>query len=312
MTLDGKRFYDRSTFASHSLTFVSQQANVATPRATETGLASTGTVQDRQLRGEIKMKMRSTSIFAVVCAFAMMFVAAAPAQAQDQPKEKPPMYSYVAFWDIPRAQWGEMEKAGASSQNILDKAMADGTIIGFGYDTNEVHQADGPTHDSWWSSMSMAGLLNVLDKFAKSASPSPVLGTSTKHWDNIMVSRFYNWHSGSYKGAYTRVASYKLKPDAPNDALEMLSKTLFVPLFEKLISDGTVIEYEIDTEAIHTEDPSTFWIAFVTPNAEGMDKFDVALRQVQKTNPLGGPALGSMVDFTNHRDYLESSTGSYK
>jgi hypothetical protein len=43
-----------------------------------------------------------------------------------------------------------------------------------------------------------------------------------------------------------------------------------------------------------------------------MDKFDVALRQVQKTNPLGGPALGSMVDFTNHRDYLDSSTGSYK
>jgi hypothetical protein len=244
-----------------------------------------------------------------------MILAAAsapPAQAQDQPKEKPPMYSYVAFWDIPRAQWGEMEKAGASSQNILDKAMADGTIIGFGYDTNEVHQADGATHDSWWSSMSMAGLLNVLDKFAKSASPSPVLGTSTKHWDNIMVSRFYNWHSGSYKGAYTRVASYKLKADAPNDAVEMLSKTLFVPLFEKLLADGTILEYEIDTEAIHTDDPSTFWIAFVTPNAEGMDKFDVALRQVQKTNPLGGPALGSMVDFTNHRDYLDSSTGSYK
>ena len=63
--------------------------------------------------------------------------------------------------------------------------------------------------------MSMAAMLNVLDKFYKSGTPtSPVLASATKHSDGIFVSRFYNWRPGTYKGAYTRVAMYKLKPDA--------------------------------------------------------------------------------------------------
>jgi len=176
-----------------------------------------------------------------------------------------------------------------------------------------VHTPDGETHDSWWSAMSMAGILDVLDKFYRSgSSTSPVLASATKHWDNILVSRYYNWHSGSFKGAYTRAAEYKLKPDAPNNAVETLSKNLFVPLFEKLLADGAILEYEVDTEAIHTEDPGTFLVVFITPNADGLDKFNAALRDAGKKNPLNGPAFGSMVDFTPHRDSLASSTATYK
>ena len=259
------------------------------------------------------MNKKLWEIFAVVCTLAMMAVLAAPAGAQEEAKEKPPMYSYVGFWNIPRAQWAEMEKANAADQKILEKAMADGTIIGYGNDVNLVHTPDGGTHDDWWSAMSMAGLLNVLDKFYKSSSvASPVLASATKHWDSIMVSRYYNWHSGSFKGAYTRAAQYKLKPDAPNNAVETLSKNLFVPLMEKLLADGAILEYEVDTEAIHTEDPASFWVIFIAPNADGLDKFSAALRDVNKKNPLYGPAIGSMVDFTPHRDYLASSTGTYK
>ena len=178
---------------------------------------------------------------------------------------------------------------------------------------NLVHQPDGATHDDWWSAMSMAGLLNVLDKFYKSSSiASPVLASATKHWDDVMVSRYYNWHSGSFKGAYTRAAQYKLKPDAPDDAVETLSKHLFVPLLEKMLAEGSIIEYEVDTEAIHTEDPGTFWVIFIATTADGLDKFNAAVRDMHKTHPLAGPAIGSMVDFTLHRDYLSSSTGTYK
>jgi hypothetical protein len=259
------------------------------------------------------MNRRLWGIFAVVCAVAMIAVCAAPALAQDEPKEKPPMYSYVGNWTIPRAQWADMEKAGAANEKVLQKALADGTIVGYGNDLNLVHTPDGETHDDWWSAMSMAGILNVLDKFYKSgSSTSPVLASATKHWDNIFVSRYYNWHSGSYKGAYGRVAEYKLKPDAPSHAVETLSKNLIVPLMEKLLADGAILEYEVDTEAIHTEDPASFWVIFIATNADGLDKFGAALRDVNKKNPLYGPAIGSMVDFTPHRDYLSSSTGTYK
>ena len=88
----------------------------------------------------------------------------------------------------------------------------------------------------------------------------------------MFVSRYYNWKPGS-KGAYGHASSYKLKPDAPNDAVETLSKALLVPFFEKLLADGTILEYEIDEETIHTD---------------------------------------SMVDFTPHRDMLVRVNATYK
>ena len=259
------------------------------------------------------MNRKLWSIFAGVCALAMLAASAVPACAQDEPKEKPPMYSYVGFWNIPRAQWAEMEKNNAVDQKILDKALADGTIVGYGNDLNLVHTADGMTHDDWWSAMSMAAMLNVLDRFYKSGTPTaPVLASATKHSDGIFVSRYYNWRPGTYKGAYTRVAMYKLKPDVPEHAIETLSKSFMVPLLEKLLADGSLIEYEIDTEAIHTEAPGTFWVDVISPTADGLDKLNAALRERAKTNPLGGPAFESMVDSAAHRDSLSSSTVTYK
>jgi hypothetical protein len=206
-----------------------------------------------------------------------------------------------------------MAKSDADDAKVLDKAVANGTIVGYGHDMNLVHQPDGPTHDDWWSSMSMAGLMGVLDQFYKSGSAtSSVMESATKHWDGIYVSRHYNWRAGSFKGAYSRVASYKLKADAPDDAIQSLSNNLFVPLMEKLLADGTILEYEIDTEAIHTEAPGTFWVVFVSPTADGLDKFNSTLRDMQKSNPLGGPAFDSMVDYSAHRDFLSVSDGTYK
>jgi hypothetical protein len=228
-------------------------------------------------------------------------------------KEKPRMYTYVANWAIPRARWVDMEKAAAADQKILDHALSSGTLVGYGNDTTLVHQAEGSTHDDWWSAMSMAGLFNVLDEIYKSGSPvSAILASATKHWDSVYVSRFYNWRAGSWKGAYTHGASYKLKADAPDDAVETLSKTFVVPMFEKLLADGTLYEYEIDEEAIHTQAPGTFWVFYITANAEGLDKVNAALREALKANPLANPAIGSMVDFTPHRDDLARTSATYK
>lgn len=228
-------------------------------------------------------------------------------------KEKPPMYTYVGNWNIPRPQWADMAKADAADQKILDAAIASGTIVAYGNDVNLVHRPDGSTHDEWWSAMSLAGVLNMLEQFYKSGNTtSPVLASATKHWDTIFVSRHYNWHAGTWKDVYTHGSSYKLKADAPENAVGTLSKNLFVPFFEKLLADGTIHEYEIDTEAIHTEAPGTFWIFYIAANAEALDKVNAALQERMKAEPLGGPAFASMVDFTPHRDELARTIATYK
>ena len=237
-----------------------------------------------------------------------------PANAQSsEVKEKPPMYSYIANWQIPRAHWADMAKTYDATKAILDKAVADGTLVGYGNDENLVHSPDEFTHDDWWSSMSMAGLVKVLDQMSTSGNSStPVLESATKHWDEIEVSYYYNWHPGAYKNGYVEVAFYKLKKDAPDDAIGTLSKNLIVPLLEKQLADGTIVEYEIDVAAVHTNAPGTFAIVWVCPNADGIDKVNAAIRDAMKAQPLGGPAFSSMIDISAHRDELERGNGMFK
>ncbi len=253
-------------------------------------------------------------VFAGLSAVAMSAVLAGPASAQmSEVKEKPALYTYVAEWNIPRAEWADVAKAAGANQSILDKAIADGTLVGYGNDETLVHQADGITHDNWWSAMSLAGVLNVLDRFEKSGSTaSSVLASATEHEDGVYVSRYYNWKPGSLKGGYTYTAFYTLRPDAPDNAVDMLSKNLIAPLLERLLADGTLDEYEVDTQAIHTEAPGTFLIVYLSPNAEGLDKVNAALMEAIKSNPLGGSAFTSMVNMAAHHDDLTRTNATYK
>jgi hypothetical protein len=269
---------------------------------------------NQNIYGENSMIVKQCGAFSTLCALAIAGIWAAPAGAQTaEVKEKPRMYTYVSNWAIPRVHWADMEKQSGTNAKIFDKAMASGGLVGYGDDVNLVHQADGDTHDTFWSSMSMAGILNVLDDLHKTgASTASVLNNATKHSDLLFVSRYYNWKSGTMKGAYTHGASYKLKPEAPDDAVATLAKSFVVPLLEKLLADGTIQQYEIDVEAIHTEAPGTFWVFWIAPAAEGVDKVNAALGESLKAQPLVGPALDSMVDSAPHRDYLARTDATYK
>jgi hypothetical protein len=244
----------------------------------------------------------------------MTIAIVAPAGAQtSEVKEKPPMYSYISNWDIPRAQWSEMEKANEADRPALEKALAGGTIVAYGSDVNLIHSPDSGTHDQWWSAMSMAGVINVLEQFYQSGSTtSSVLSSATKHWDEFVVCRYYNWHSGTVKNGYTHVSFYKLKPDAPDGAVDMLSKNLVVPLLEKQLAAGVIAEYEIGTLAIHSEAPGTFAIVYMATDAGGLDKVSAAVEEALKSNPMGGAAFASMTDGSAHRDELVRTNATYK
>jgi len=259
------------------------------------------------------MSKRGLSVFAGLCALLMVTLCAVPSNAQmAEVKQKPAMYSYVANWQIPRGHWADLEKSAATRNAILEKAIADGTLIGYGDDINMVHTADGWTHDNWWSATSMAGLIKVLDQFLAtdvSASPSAV---ATKHYDLVFVSHYYNWKPGTYKGGYVHVSEYQWKADAPDDAVDLLAQHLIVPAMDKLVADGTVIEYEIDEMAIHTSAPGTFSVVYVTPTPEGLDTVSAAIRGLQKAHPLGVDAFGSFTDDSGHRDELGKGNGVFK
>ncbi|HEY6428955.1 MAG TPA: hypothetical protein VIX84_17160 [Acidimicrobiales bacterium] len=224
--------------------------------------------------------------------------------------EKLRLYRYDSYWVFPRAHWGDVDKDNAAgNQKILAPALAEGTLVGYGDAVNLMHSAEGFTHANWWQANSWAGVMKVVEGFHKGGgSSSPLLVSATKHWDQVFVSRFYNWKAGSWKGAYRYTATYELKPEwpDPNAAIQTLS-TFDVPLFEKLLADGTIVEYEIDRELIRkTDSPAKFVYLVVTPSAEALDKMTAVVRAAVSEKPLLGPVFASMtVNQTPQIDILQ-------
>ena len=206
--------------------------------------------------------------------------------------------------------WGDVNKENAAgNQKILAPALADGTLVGYGDAENLIQSAEGFTHANWWQANSWAGVMKAAEGFHKDGgSSSPLHVSATKHWDQVFVSGFYNWKTGSWKGAYRYTATYELKPEwpDPNAAIKVLS-TFDVPLFEKLLADGTIVEYEIDRELIRTTDsPAKFVYLVVTPSVEGLDKLTAFVRAAVSESPLLGPAFASMtVNQTPQIDILK-------
>jgi len=115
------------------------------------------------------MKQSVCRVMMGVAGFAVLGTTATLAAAQTvEVKEKPPLYRYVSYWTLPRAHWGDVDKDNATgNQKILAPSLADGTLVGYGDDENQVHSAEGFTSDNWWQANSIAGLMKVLEAFYK-------------------------------------------------------------------------------------------------------------------------------------------------
>lgn len=260
------------------------------------------------------MSMSKRCILAGLCAMSVGSIYVVQTSAQTEAvKPKAPMYSYISNWQIPRAHWNEMKDEPATEKEIMDKAMADGTLLGYGSDQNLVHTGEGWTHDEWFMSSTLGGLMKVLKElYASGTSTSQVLTTATSHYDLVLESRYYGWHSGSYKDGIVSASAYKLKKEAPDQALNAISSEVVAPLLEKLLADGTIVEYEIDTMAVHTAAPGSFWIVTVVNDPASLDKVEDAIRAAIKAHPSEGLEFDSLTDVNSHRDEMGLGSGTFK
>jgi hypothetical protein len=239
---------------------------------------------------------------------ALSLLAFLPAAGRAQ--DKAPLYSFIANWEVAREKFKDIE--AISTESLMAKHLANGDIVGYGRDITLVHKPGESTHDNWFSSKSWAGLIKTLEDLKAAGVANASAFAGAKHDDKIYVSRHYNWKAGSFKDGYTRVSEWKLKPTAPEDAVEQMAKNFIVPMLEKLLSEGAIYEYEIDQEAIHQSDPATFSIVTLCKGPEGLDKLTTALGAAMKSSAFSGAAFGSWMDSATHKDWIASTTGSYK
>jgi len=249
------------------------------------------------------MRKRIMQFTFVLCALAIAALLATTAWTQSPTKEKPPMYTYVSEWAIPRAMWGDYVKAEAATGESMNKLVADGTLLSCGSFSVLNHQEGAPTHGSWFSASSIANLMKVLEGLRSQPDATGPIFAASKHWDYIFESRDYNSHPGSFKNGYLRVGNWKYKGGA-SDPDGKIMKATMVALLEKLLADGALHSYSIDEESVHSRNPDWFSVAIVANGAEGIDKFNAAIDEDEKKNPAGWAGFGSLLDTEGHRDFL--------
>ena len=249
------------------------------------------------------MRSRSNRILLVSWVFALAILFVSPAWTQTANEEKPPLYTYVSQWAVPRAMWADYQKVEASGNDAMNKLVTDGTLVAYGNFSVLNHQEGLPTHGSWFSARSMANILKVLEGLRSGPDATGPVFAASKHWDLIVESRNYNAHSGTFKNGYLRVGSWKYRAGASDPDGKIIKATM-VAMLEKLLADGALHAYQIDEESVHSSDPDGFFVAIVTNGAEGLDKFYAALDEADKKNPAGMAGYGSLLDSKGHRDTL--------
>ncbi len=232
----------------------------------------------------------------------------ATALSEEQPieiKAQPPMYSYIAVWNISESEWEKRKDQAEAAKRILDKAIDDNTIFSYGYDRN-------PLHDTFWLAMSKAGLESVRDQFQKIGITQVPVKDGTTMPVSILVSRYYNCKTIRCENAYVHVGVYKIRPDAPADAVDQLSKYFFGPVLEKMLVDGAIFEWETDVYDNPKDSPGTFLIAYLSEKAEELEKTHKAVQERLKTPLPNGPALDSLIDIKAITDVVVRSYAVYK
>jgi hypothetical protein len=248
--------------------------------------------------------MKNRAIWCVSFLFGFVSVAAMSLQAQTGDQGKPPVYTYLAQWAVPRAQWADMVKLDEQDRPLMDKLVADGTLTSYGAYTNLIHQEGEPTHGTWFTATSEGNLLKALEAvYAQPGSTTAPVQGGSKHWDRLLVSRMYNQRSGKSEGGYLAGDQWDVKPGEMR-AYNDLMKSGLVPICEKLLADGVVTSYGIDTEDFHTQKLGRVTFYFTTSDTLGFDKASKAFDEAFDKNPALNSALQSMVDREGHRDFL--------
>jgi hypothetical protein len=222
-----------------------------------------------------------------------------------QPAATPTSYTFVAQWQIPRQQWANFESDfDKNTRPVLEKLAAAGTIDGWGAFENIVHTDDGPTHGTWWSATSVAGIEKARIELRKASAASASLASATKHHDFFLRSIVGGGKPGSGTDAYLRVSSFLVKQGQGSDWRQLFDKNQ-KPVFDDLVGKGVLMGYSVDVEDVHTDSQLWRHVVTVTPNIDADDKIGEAFDAItakltpeeRKTRQLAAQAV-----IEAHRD----------
>ena len=214
-----------------------------------------------------------------------------------------PVYTFVAEWDVPRAQWNEFTSHFEQNlKPVLERLLNDGAILEYAASATVVHTKEGFTHSTWWSAPSIAGIERVRTELVRVA-PSPAMAAA-KHHDHLLRSMAYRTRSTAPTSGYFYVSFAQVQPGKGEEYRELWDQ-FAKPVFEELFNNGTILAYGLDAEYVHTDDPGYRFSWYATPSADAVDKVNAALDPARQKIMS---ALAEAIVVGSHRDSFERLT----
>ncbi|MFQ5662523.1 MAG: hypothetical protein ACE5HL_01655 [Terriglobia bacterium] len=220
----------------------------------------------------------------------------APALALGQQETQP--ITWIGFF---KAQPGKGEDFVGLimeyDKPVLDKLLADGTIMAWGIDAPWTHGDDTWTH-SLWATMANWGQLGRLEKAFEEAQKARSKEENEKleqkfrativagsHRDLILRELVFALKPSGAEGnpakPYTRVALYKVKPGKGEQALKLYKKVA-QPVYEQLLAEGTIIGYGLNVQAVHSNPEVTHAGWIVANDLSALDRIREAFQEADK------------------------------
>jgi hypothetical protein len=247
--------------------------------------------------------MRHSLMLLVVVLGCALFAANARAQAPAEP----PTYTFIIERTIPRAMWEDWEKfAQEKYRPVLEKLMADGTIVSWGLFATVVHVDGSPTHGSWMEAPSIESMHKALAELGK--LPNPIMASpNVTHRDRWLHSQVRHARTSSGSNAFLWINNTHVQI-GKGDQYRELFVNFLKPIADDLVSKGTMSMFALTNETIHTADPYQVFYFYLFSGPDGQDKFYAGLNDMEKKNAFFADAVNATEVEAPHRDYLARVT----
>jgi len=225
----------------------------------------------------------------------------------------------VATFRVPPGKQHAFIEHGKAFVPVLDKLMDAGSVIGYGIDVDWLHVPDVNNIAFWLEAPNYEAIQKAEDAIGDFEKANPALmgdlmgmTDMDKHHDYIIRTRQGNHHAVPAGAQPVEDEDFvKVKPGRMQDFMAMFDK-YDKPVYEKLVADGTIYSYEIDTEAVHTGEPGATWTIVAMPDLGTKDKVDKAFDEAEKAIPevergMLEKLYLDMVVPNSHRDDLATS-----
>ena len=228
-----------------------------------------------------------------------------------QPMAEPPVFTYVAEWSVARAQWDEFGKNfEQNNRPILERLVANGTLVGWGSFATYVHKEDATTHGTWWSATSVANIEKARAELIK--VPATPAMMQARHHDYLLRSLIHKGRTSKAGPGFLVVSENLTMPGKGQDWRQNWEKNV-KPVFDELLAGGAITQYSVDVEQVHTQDPGSRFVWYTGGGADVVDKVGAAL---QAANEKRSEAERQAIQQANqgvtngamHRDYYATIT----